>query len=238
MTSGNRIPRPDPLEVPDLEEYRNTTRDWETPWAGGRISAASLLRLAHKLLDFGPGHPHRSFLAAPRRLLLTDPDIDDNETDGQWEAVRVLGAGSFGTVGLWRKLTEAREVTDEMAIKHVDLKQINQVHKSIVPNSEGLLKEAVFMYNLNRDGKCQNINYLRQYKYNHHATLARFYMICCPYTDLSHIQERYMVWDAYLPENCESSSLYIEHDRGHRAQLSALVEALLSSSLSELLKCH
>ena len=215
MASGNSIPRPDPLEIPDLDEYRNTTKDWETPWAGGRISAASLLRLAHKVLDFGPGHPHRSFLTASRKLLLTDPDIDDNETDGQWEAVRVLGAGSFGTVGLWRKLTEAREVTDEMAIKHVDLKQINQVHKSIVPKSEELLKEAVFMCNLNRDGDSQNINHLRQYKYNRRATLARFYMICCPYTDLSHIQERYMVWDAYLLENCESSSLYIEHDRGH-----------------------
>ena len=208
MTSSHRIPRPDPLETPDLDDYLNTTRDWETPWAGGRISVASLLRSAHKFLDFGPQDAHRSFLAAPKSLLLTDPDIDDSATDGEWEAVRLLGAGTFGTVGLWRKLTETRKVIDELAIKPVDVKQINEVHNSVVPSSEGLLKEAVFMYNLNRDVHSQNINHLRQYKYNRRAKLARFYMICCPYADLRDIQERYMVWDAYLPENCESPNIY------------------------------
>ena len=207
MATGNRIPRPNPLETPELSEfddYGTTIRDWTSPWAGGKISAASLLRLAHRFLDFGIQEAHLSFLTYPRNLLLTDPDIASTKADGEWEAARLLGTGSYGAVGLWRKFTESRVITDEMAIKHVNLKGIGNIAKSTVSTHEGLLKEAIFMSNLNRAKDSHNVNILRQYQYNKPANLARFYMICCTHGDLSDIQERYMVWDTYLPENCKS----------------------------------
>jgi serine/threonine protein kinase len=128
-------------------------------------------------------------------FLCSEPLVDAD----LWRPVRPLGRGGFGHVGLWHHKDQTGAVRDEVVIKEWPRDEMLEVQ-----GRRGLVKEAVYQYQLNQRN-CQNVPTLRQFKYVHDPRNPpndryRTYSEFCPYGDLGRIAMRYRAWGRYLPE--------------------------------------
>lgn len=129
-------------------------------------------------------------------------ESDENE-DAQWGPVRLLGAGTYGHVGLWQKRNSSNEPIDELALKEGLVRnfQSTEVDWQLYPR---LLKEAV----IQRDINCKDPRvapHLRRYKFiseqsDNSVGRYRSYVEFCPHDTLDRLGKLYRAWDQYLPE--------------------------------------
>jgi serine/threonine protein kinase len=127
-------------------------------------------------------------------FLFSSPNIGD---DLHWEVVKPLGKGGFGQVGLW----QAREKVNGDVVDEIAVKQARRLHHTYDADSSkpGLAKEAWWQNQINQNG-CDDILYLRRYKFYQNDNLYRLYMEYCPYGDLDRLRYRYRAYGKYLPE--------------------------------------
>ncbi len=198
------IPRPDNLKPPQF-----TDQNWVK---NGRIDADFHKRRL-SIPEFRYIGFERVFagdrVAAEKRtwhFLWRPPRIEDDETgDSEWNPIRFLGQGTFGKVGLWRRMVEG-EVVDEMAIKEAD--RPDEENRWEVPNHgnisyKGIPTEAALNNDLNRQDASEHIGFLRNFKHysesGEHGRY-RFFFNYCPYDSLYTLAMKYKMWDAWLPE--------------------------------------
>lgn len=130
-------------------------------------------------------------------LLISDPDIDDDEDqNGMYEPIRILGEGSFGCVALFQKKVDGR-IVDSVALKESAFQQ----HLAYLDQDPelGLTKEAMFQFQLN-NMEDSNTLHLRRYKYLEQQQKTRMYLEYGAHRDLSVLRRRYKAFDRYLPE--------------------------------------
>lgn len=141
------------------------------------------------------------FLLRPSHIQSSLAGSDDH----QWEPVRILGAGNFGRVGLWRK-RENSETIDEIAIKEANRLPSYMGYECERDGiEEGLAMEAAINADLNSQPDSEHISFLRSFRFypglkpDQHGNF-RFYFNFCPYDNLDTIARRYRMWDEWLPE--------------------------------------
>ncbi|KAK5296755.1 hypothetical protein LTR99_008396 [Exophiala xenobiotica] len=148
------------------------------------------------------GMTYRNFQFLIRYLLYEADPIKDAE----WGPVRVLGAGSYGRVGLWQKRDENNNAVDELALKEDDVEDAN-TRTSTEADAQRyprLLKEAVIQNELN--GKDERAApHLRRYKFfsadpAHMSGRYRSYLEFCPHDSLDRLWRLYRAWDTHVPE--------------------------------------
>ena len=193
------IPRPENLKPPQFKD-RNWVKQGETD-EGFHKTPLSVTEFMNTGFERFFGIPHGTW-----EFLWRPPRIEDDETeDLEWKPVRFLGAGGFGSVGLWRKIREGG-VIDEMAIKEAsrpDPEHVDEVLDPITEAFEGLCTEAALNNDLNKQDDSEHISFLRNFKYfphtGEHGTY-RFFCDYCPFDSLYTVATKYKMWDEWLPE--------------------------------------
>ena len=141
------------------------------------------------------------------------PKIEEDENeDASWTAIRILGAGNFGKVALYRRILDG-EIVDEIAIKEVrrptnlegdSLDEVRNQKGGLIARYEGLPREAVFNSILLQQESSEHIGFLRKFHCYADATdthgMYRFFFNYCPFDSLSTLARKYRIWDAWLPE--------------------------------------
>lgn len=173
-------PYPTNWDPPDLIDYKESTLS--ALWKGPKVLTSYFVNKIYDYqIDMKEGKGMLGFL-------FSDPDMGDGR---QWEMVRPLGRGGFGSVGLWQR-TKDGVVIDEMAIKQAD-------HKPFLDVQDGLAREAVLQKQLNNRNN-ENILVLRRYKFYTSQRKYRFYLEFCPHGDLERLRSRYRAYRTHLPE--------------------------------------
>lgn len=198
------IPRPDELEPPVFEGQnwvKNSRTDAD--FHKRRLSVPEFRRIGFERVYAGDqAAPQKQ----PWEFLWRPPGIEHHENDEfEWNPIRFLGQGTFGMVGLWRRIQNGA-VVDEMAIKEADRPE--EEYRDEVPSgpgvsNEGLPAEAALNNDLNRQPSSEHICFLRSFKYypdsGDHGKY-RFFFNYCPYDSLYTLATKYKMWDAWLPE--------------------------------------
>lgn len=179
----------------DVSDPRQTDHrdDYNDDWLNARLERGA----------FGRTESQQNFMM--RWLMFDDDDIDDAE----WGPVRILGAGSYGRVGLWQKRDEAGQPVDELAMKENTYNPRTALPSEVGPldanaGPSRLLKEAVIQRELN-DKDDRAAPFLRRYKFlsehrSHEQGRYRCYLEFCPHDNLLRLGGMYRAWDTYLPE--------------------------------------
>ncbi|KAJ9617019.1 hypothetical protein H2200_000740 [Cladophialophora chaetospira] len=130
-------------EVPDLDNYRIAR--------GGRPSRHNQPRTLYERLsgkDFDPiwyterdergalGVEDRTRYGQKIRVLLTSLLFfhSSEDEDGEWGPIRPLGAGGFGTVGLFQKRDKQNNIVDEVVCKEIRFKPNKKGDTSVALN--------------------------------------------------------------------------------------------------------
>ena len=193
-------PRPDVLEEPHFQlPNLGLTTQWQKKIGLGDLDPR----------DFSTRFFRGDYKEGDLDFLFSTHDIS---VDGPWVPQKVIGSGSFGTAGLWKKSNLEGDTIDEIVIK--ELKQFDNGGGREVDYK--IKREA----SINRDAQRQaralltaggnktdslhlkehSILHLRDYKYNRSCETSRFYSIYAPHRDLADLICRYRSWDIPLPE--------------------------------------
>lgn len=137
----------------------------------------------------------KKFSIGVATFLASHVGFEDDEFE--WEGVRPLGQGSFGTVGLWAAknnkgvtvkvsnhetvIQQQQQLTgpQELAVKQCDQPE----GKDRIP------REALIMNQLNQF-QCSNILRLENFKIYSEHYIWRYYLELCPYGNLEEIWTR------------------------------------------------
>ncbi|ETN36353.1 uncharacterized protein HMPREF1541_08630 [Cyphellophora europaea CBS 101466] len=130
------------------------------------------------------------------KFLQSKPGVEEDEGDDQWKLVRYLGAGTFGRVGLWVKISEDGELLDSIAIKEADHMWMNREANKREPN---LPIEVAIQRDLNTYD-ATSISYLRNYKYGAATRRGRLYLKHYKYGNLDLLHKAYAIYGHWLPE--------------------------------------
>ena len=143
-----------------------------------------------------------------RVFLFSNPNVEDDDSNDQWQPVRALGIGGHGRVALWKRYDEAEIELDVVAIKEQQFVSITDQYDGM---PRGVCSEAVYQHQLNLLPDGENTVKIRRYKYYTAAVegsdsgkdvndMCRLYFEFCPHSDLEQLRLRYRAWDSYLPE--------------------------------------
>ncbi|KAI1622081.1 kinase-like domain-containing protein [Exophiala viscosa] len=136
-----------------------------------------------------------------RRLMFND----DYDEDAIWGPVRILGAGSYGQVGLWQKRNDLNQPIDELALKENAYNPNALLPSEVSPIMKlRMPKEALIQHDIN-DKDDRAAPFLRRYKFisesaDHEQGRYRHYLEFCPHDSLQSLSALYRAWDTYLPE--------------------------------------
>lgn len=78
-----------------------------------------------------------------RVFLFSNPNVEDDDSDDQWQPVRALRTGGHGRVALWKKYDEAEIELDVVAIKEQQFVNITDQYDGM-PRS--VSSEAVYQH--------------------------------------------------------------------------------------------
>jgi len=147
------------------------------------------------------GRTHSQWTFMMRRLLFDD----DHDEDAEWGPVRILGAGTYGQVGLWQKRNEWNQPIDELAMKENAYNPNAMLPSEVSPTIKlRMPKEALIQHEIN-DKDDLAAPFLRRYKFisespDHEQGRYRYYLEFCPHDTLQRLSALYRAWDTYLPE--------------------------------------
>ncbi|EXJ93968.1 serine/threonine protein kinase [Capronia coronata CBS 617.96] len=177
---------------PDNYNLREPGTDLDRQWYYSRIHRGA----------FGGKVENQAFML--RRLNLER----NRDEDDEWGPVRLLGAGTYGRVGLWEKRNAKNIPVDELALKESVYDEAHppthDPEVSDIKNKPRLLREATIQSDLNwKDDRVAP--HLRKYKFisDHRADEQgryRFYLEFCRHGDLDHLRRLYRAWNHHLPE--------------------------------------
>lgn len=137
----NRGLREGEFERPNLTQSQHYLRkDLPGKAAPSSIPGSNILKTLR-------AKSHAQFIQFIRSL----PAFEDvAEKDEEWTVHQFVGGGGFGGVGHWLKKDKNNQVTDELAIKEMNLDQTRVVARWSDSAGDPLLAEAVIQAQLNK----------------------------------------------------------------------------------------
>ena len=136
---------------------------------------------------------------------------DSGLNGGNWIGRRPLGAGSFGTAGLWERRDENNVLEEVLLHLRFVVRKGLLVSKEIVIKESktmpidrwnGQVPEEVKMMRRMNNTDCQSVPDLITYKRYMHVRKHRIYMEYCPYSDLERLNlnyKRFRLVNPYFP---------------------------------------
>lgn len=210
MSAAPRIPIPDPLPTPNLDDGNYVIDD-----AGWRQHAPAVAwwqenRNLRGVYEDQRPRGGRAYVATLDRVKLflkgitgiREPSSQEDE-GADWGAARLLGEGSYGIVGLGQRRDEEGNVFHEVVIKQENRRNPaneDDTYAHEVPGHRGLHTEALIQRDLNRLPNSGTINHSYDFIWNTNTNTYRMYMIYCPHQDLSMLQEKLGLCDQFIPE--------------------------------------